>query len=74
MKHLITLITIFFLLSFDYLHRHGESDTVMTSLKYELIKDIYVGVGFSASVNPHIFSGKFYTDVENFTVGVTIKF
>lgn len=46
----------------------------MTSIKYEVFKDVYAGVGFSASVNPHIFAGSFYSDVENVTIGVTFKF
>ncbi len=72
MKHF--LLCIGFLLSLDYAHRHGEPDSLLTSIKYEVIKDIYIGVGFSVSVNPHIFAGRWYTDVENASVGITIKF
>ena len=69
------MLCIGFLLSFDYCHKHAEPDLFLTTVKIETIKDIYLGIGYSASIDPNFLEcNKFYSNIENFSVGITFKF
>lgn len=73
MKNLLLALAI--IVSCDYCHKHGESDVVNTMVKIEIIKDVYIGAGFTASIDSSVFApNKIYSNPENISIGVAIKF
>ena len=70
MKKIIVLLTI--LISFDYAHKHAEPDLLLTTVKYEIVKGVYVGIGYSVSVDSSFLNpNKIYSNTENISVGVS---
>ena len=72
-KNLILAIGL--ILSCDYVHKDAEPDVVNTMVKIEVIENVYVGAGFTASIDSSIFSpNKVYSNPENVSIGIAIKF
>jgi len=53
MKHLITLITIGWLISTSYTHIHGEDDLLGVTVSYEVCPNIYLGIGGHVNYDIH---------------------
>ncbi len=74
-KMWLALIAIGWLLSMDYLHMDAQPDAIICSIKYEILKNVFVGAGYAVLVQPNIFVPRpqYIVNNQSIMLGISVK-